>query len=134
MPRAARRPPARRVLLIEDDGALAGLLTHALTRTGCDVDHADSGRVGARAWKTGAYDLVVLDLTLPDRDGLDLLRERRGAGDTTPVIVGSNRARWEYAREVRSLGVAACYVKAETGLGDVVALVDQLLPPARRRP
>ncbi|GAA1989091.1 response regulator transcription factor [Isoptericola halotolerans] len=78
------------VLLAEDDPAIAEPLARALTREGYDVVVQGTGQ-GAID-NAGDADIVVLDLGLPDIDGLDVAREIRGRGLTTPILVLTARA------------------------------------------
>ncbi|GAA4686126.1 response regulator transcription factor [Promicromonospora umidemergens] len=78
------------VLLAEDDPAIAEPLARALSREGYDVVVQGTGK-GAIESSTGA-DIVVLDLGLPDMDGLDVAREIRANGLTVPVLVLTARA------------------------------------------
>ncbi|WP_125774524.1 response regulator transcription factor [Antribacter gilvus] len=78
------------VLLAEDDPAIAEPLARALTREGYDVVVQGTGK-GAIENASGA-DIVVLDLGLPDMDGLDVAREIRASGLTVPVLVLTARA------------------------------------------
>ncbi len=76
-----------RLLLIEDDESLAqGMLT-ALHRAGYAVDHAASGAVARRFYEAGQLDLVILDLGLPDIDGLSLLVDLRKIQTGIPVLI-----------------------------------------------
>ncbi len=79
-----------RVLLVEDDPTIAEPLARALGREGYDVSVQGTGQ-GAIDNAPGA-DLVILDLGLPDMDGLDVARWIRGKGLTTPVLVLTARA------------------------------------------
>ncbi|POR52440.1 response regulator [Bosea psychrotolerans] len=76
-----------RILVIEDDPVLADGLKVGLGLAGMTVDCVDSCADGRAALATSAFDAVVLDLMLTDGSGLDLLREMRGAGDRTPVLL-----------------------------------------------
>ena len=76
-----------RILLIEDDAALADGLVRALTRAGHACDHLARGLAAPSALASVSYDLVVLDLSLPDIDGLDLLARLRQDGFTVPVLI-----------------------------------------------
>ncbi|MCK0117809.1 DNA-binding response OmpR family regulator [Isoptericola sp. CG 20/1183] len=78
------------VLLAEDDPAIAEPLARALTREGYDVVVQGTGQ-GAID-NAGDADIVVLDLGLPDIDGLDVAREIRGRGLSTPILVLTARA------------------------------------------
>ncbi|WP_421760914.1 response regulator transcription factor [Devosia sp.] len=76
-----------RVLLIEDDHVLGAAMRDHVASVGHSVDwmlRIDDARL---ALQTVQYELVLLDLNLPDGRGLDLLRELRGKGDTVPVII-----------------------------------------------
>ncbi|MGO9424463.1 MAG: response regulator [Steroidobacteraceae bacterium] len=80
-----------RVLLVEDDRMIAEGLQTALRQDGYAVDGVTDGRSAAEALRTSRFDLVLLDLGLPHRDGIEVLRELRGRGDSTPVIIVTAR-------------------------------------------
>ena len=75
------------ILLIEDDPAVQELVTTLLTSAGFAVDVTGTGEGGRRMSKTSKYEVIILDLGLPDMDGLDLLRQLRGDGITTHVLI-----------------------------------------------
>jgi len=74
------------VLLIEDEERLAGNLRQGLTEEGIALDWVKSAEEAAQILARKTYDLMVLDIGLPGKSGVDFLRERRAAGDTTPVL------------------------------------------------
>jgi DNA-binding response OmpR family regulator len=76
-----------RVLLVEDDRMIAEGLQTALRQEGHAVDWMRDGTSAAEALRSSEFGLVLLDLGLPGRDGLAVLREMRGRGNTTPVII-----------------------------------------------
>ena len=76
-----------RVLLVEDDRMIAQGLQTALRQDGYVVDWVGDGRAAAEALHSSQFDLVLLDLGLPERDGLTVLRELRRRNDATPVII-----------------------------------------------
>lgn len=76
-----------RVLLVEDDADLARAMRRVLALAGYDVVTADTLHLARERLAAGALDFLLLDRTLPDGDGLDLLRELRRTGDATPAIV-----------------------------------------------
>jgi DNA-binding response OmpR family regulator len=80
-----------RVLLVEDDRMIAKGMETALRQEGYAVDTMSDGRSAAEALRTSRFDLVLLDLGLPQRDGIEVLRELRGRGDSTPVIIVTAR-------------------------------------------
>jgi two-component system, OmpR family, response regulator QseB len=76
-----------RVLLVEDDIMIAQGLQTALRQGGFAVDWMRDGRSADTALRSSAFDVVLLDLGLPLRDGIDVLRDLRKRGDATPVII-----------------------------------------------
>ncbi|POP54582.1 response regulator [Zhongshania marina] len=76
-----------RVLLVEDDISLADGTVKALRRAGYAVDHAATGSDGRRYVEAGQLDIVILDLGLPDIDGLTLLRELRLLQTGVPILI-----------------------------------------------
>jgi DNA-binding response OmpR family regulator len=76
-----------RVLLVEDDRVLARVLVRGLAEEGHAVDHVATVAAGSEAAATTSYDLVVLDLGLPDGDGVELCRSLRAAGSKAPVLM-----------------------------------------------
>lgn len=80
-----------KILLVEDEIELADTLRGALTRERFVVDHADRIDVAREAARMTAYDLVLLDRTLPDGDGLSLVPILRAGTPSLPIIVLSAR-------------------------------------------
>jgi len=76
-----------RVLIVEDDPSLARGIVAALVAAGYAVDRVDNGRDGLSAALEEDYALIVLDLGLPEIDGLTVLKALRQAGSTTPVMI-----------------------------------------------
>jgi two-component system OmpR family response regulator len=83
-----------RLLLVEDDPELNAQIATALRDAGYAVDVAADGEEGRYLGEVEAYDAVVLDLGLPEVDGLSILRGWRDAGNTVPVLVLTARDRW----------------------------------------
>jgi DNA-binding response OmpR family regulator len=80
----------RRVLIVDDDRALAGVLAAALTDEGFVVARAETGLLGLRAFETDGADLLILDVLMPDMDGLEVCRRLRRKS-RVPVILLSSR-------------------------------------------
>jgi len=76
-----------RVLVIEDEQKMADLIKRGLEEEGMEIEVAYDGDVGLEAGKSGNHDLIILDLGLPGRNGLDLAREWREAGIKTPILI-----------------------------------------------
>src|SRR5438876_5594333 len=76
-----------RILVVEDDSLLAQGLTRVLARAGHAVDRAETGVQADRALRAASYDLVVLDIGLPDIDGFEVLRRLRLRHASANVLV-----------------------------------------------
>ncbi len=76
-----------RILLVEDEPGLLLTLSDRLRREGYAVETASDGEVGLEKATTGGYDLVLLDVMLPKRNGLDVCRDLRQRGVVTPIIM-----------------------------------------------
>lgn len=83
-----------RLLLVEDDERLAGPLARVLEGAGYAVDRVADGIEAEYLGREEIYGVIVLDLGLPSRPGLEVLRNWRSAGVTTPVIVLTARGAW----------------------------------------
>ena len=83
-----------RILIVEDNIALADELMADLKRAGYAVDWLADGRDAAIQGATEPYDLIVLDLGLPGKSGLDVLREWRAANIQHPVLILTARDHW----------------------------------------
>jgi DNA-binding response OmpR family regulator len=96
------RSPGVRLLVVEDDRALGPILVRGLTEDGYATDWETSAAGAGHAIESHAYDLVILDLGLPDGDGVHLCRRLRAAEVRTPILM----------------------LTARDGLGDKVAGLD----------
>jgi two-component system response regulator TctD len=76
-----------KLLLVEDDASMRNTLERALARRGMDVVGCADGLRALGAWRSNAPDVVVLDLSLPGLDGLEVLAQARQAGLAAPVLI-----------------------------------------------
>jgi DNA-binding response OmpR family regulator len=118
-----------RVLLVEDDARLADSVAAYLRRDGFSVDVAASGAAALRQAGVEPFDVMVLDLRLPDIDGLEVCRRLRARGFTTPVLMAT--ARDSVSDRVVGLDSGADdYIVKPYALEELVARIRALL----RRP
>ncbi len=111
-----------RILVVDDEPAIRRLLRTGLATQDYDVVEAADGSAALAALSEGHLDLVILDLGLPDVNGLDVLRATRGRGDFTPVLVLSIRG--DEAGKVQALDLGADdYVTKPFGMNELVARV-----------
>jgi DNA-binding response OmpR family regulator len=78
---------ANRILVIDDDPAVTSVLRRGLTYEGYNVDIAASGTEGLQSARDHTPNLIILDIMMPDIDGLEVLRRLRAAGDKIPVLM-----------------------------------------------
>lgn len=118
-----------RLLLIEDDRMIAEPVLDAMRRAGYAIDWAQDGRAAELSLGNDVYDLVLLDLGLPKKDGIAVLRSYRDAGGSAPVIILT--ARDAVDERVRGLDTGADdYLVKPFDLDELAARVRALL---RRR-
>jgi two-component system, OmpR family, alkaline phosphatase synthesis response regulator PhoP len=80
-------PAARRILLVEDEPSLVVTLTDRLASEGYEVESARDGEEGLARALRGSFDLILLDVMLPRRDGFEVCRELRARGVEVPVLM-----------------------------------------------
>jgi two-component system, OmpR family, response regulator TctD len=117
------------VLLVEDDPTMRATLERALARRGLQVESSGDGEMALQTWRASAPDVVILDLTLPGLDGLQVLEQARRGGLHTPVLILT--ARGTVGDRVVGLNTGADdYLPKPFDLDELLARLNAL---ARRR-
>lgn len=115
-----------RILLIEDDAMIGKSVRQGLSQAGFAVDWVTDGRAAELSLDTGVYDLAILDLGLPKKDGMAVLSTLRGMGNSMPVLIAS--ARDTVRDRISGLEAGADdYVLKPFDLDELVARVRALL-------
>ncbi len=123
----------QQILVIEDDAAIRQGIVDALQFEGYATLEAEDGNAGLDMAVNGGYDLLLLDLILPGRDGLDILKEVRATRPTLPVIILT--ARGEEADRVHGLRLGADdYVVKPFSVKELLARVEAVLRRSPERP
>jgi two-component system, OmpR family, KDP operon response regulator KdpE len=118
-----------RVLVADDEAAIRKVVRDALERADLEVETAVDGEEALERFEEGAYSLVVTDLAMPRRDGLQLVRELRRRSASVPILVLTVRG--EEQEKVRLLDAGADdYVTKPFGVAELVARAKALM---RRR-
>lgn len=119
-----------RVLLVEDDSATAKSIELMLRSEGCVVDATDLGEDGLEIGKIYDYDIIILDLMLPDLSGKDVLKRFRAAKINTPVLVLSGLT--EARDKIEALGIGADdYITKPFDKGELMARVNAIVRRAK---
>jgi two-component system copper resistance phosphate regulon response regulator CusR len=122
-----------KILVVEDEAKAAAYLRKGLGENGFVVDVADNGDDGLRRALAADYDLVILDILLPGRDGWSVLSELRQAGKQTPVLILTARDAVHYRVKGLELG-ADDYLVKPFAFSELLARVRSVLRrgPARQ--
>jgi two-component system KDP operon response regulator KdpE len=109
-----------RILVVDDEPAIRRFLRTSLTAQGYQIIEAETAKAALESMRRNLPDVLVLDLGLPDRDGIEVIQELRGAGSALPIIVLSSRA--DEAGKVRALDLGADdYVTKPFGVDELLA-------------
>jgi DNA-binding response OmpR family regulator len=118
-----------RILLVEDNEKLSGLLCGELQKAGFNIEPTFCADEALSALKTASYDLMILDLGLPDQDGMEVLNEVRAEKNAVPILILT--ARDSLDQKIKGLNAGADdYLSKPFAMEEVVARVHALL----RRP
>ncbi len=115
-----------KILVVEDDKKLGGFLRKGLEAQGFVVDYSDNGDEGFTLATTHPYDAIVLDIMLPGRDGLSILRNLRDRHSTVPVILLTARSALNERLDGLNLG-ADDYLTKPFYIEELVARLHALL-------
>jgi two-component system OmpR family response regulator len=121
-----------RILLVEDDPELARRLSEGLRREGYVVEHAATGEMGLLLGREEDYDAAILDLGLPDLQGVEILRRWRKADRQMPVLILSARGSWTEKVEGLNAG-ADDYITKPSHVQEIVARLRALMRRAAGR-
>ena len=125
--------PKRRILVADDDPSIRRTLQIGLEKAGYEVLEARDGEEAARLWRENGVDLIIADIYMPNKSGLQLIMELRAHNSTIPVIAMSDGGRnknlnpliySEVLGSVRTIG-------KPFSLEDMVAMVKQELDKAK---
>ena len=119
----------KKILIIEDDPATVAGLSDTLTEEHFEVSTVMSGQMGYESAKDGGFDLIILDLMLPEKSGIDVCKDLRKIGISTPILMLTGKK--EEIDKVIGLEIGADdYVTKPFSIRELVARVKALL----RRP
>lgn len=121
------------VLMIEDDRFIGEMYVRSLQKAGYDVDWMVDGNDGLVAARNKPYDLILLDVMLPERRGNDILEALRGKEDLIPgtkVIIFTNFEQDDESRIAMEKHADAYLIKAEITPRKLLAVVEQLAATA----
>ena len=119
----------KKVLIIEDELNIRDVYAEVLKEANFDVVEASDGHTVMEMARAGNWDLMLLDIMLPKRDGLEILSEVKKVEvlKSKPIILLTNLGRDSIVKEGYSLGASGYLIKSEINPDDVVCAVRKLL-------
>jgi len=120
-----------KVLVIDDEANVRMVTDLLLTRMGYQVLLADNGRIGLELYRQELPDVILLDVKMPEMDGIEVLRQIRSVDLKQPVIVLTGDSSPETEREVQALGVSEFIVKGSSlaSLGETLKRIIKAITP-----
>ena len=119
-----------RILIIDDDTALRRTMRKVVERMGHMAEEAEDGAMGLRLFRDGSYDLVVTDLLMPEKEGIETIMELREEAPEVKILAvsgGMTLDRTGPLEDAEALGADASLPKP-FGVEDFMAAVESLLP------
>ncbi len=116
-----------KILVIEDEKAIARALELKLKKAGFDAKRVSNGKEGIDILEEEKYDLILLDLVMPIMDGFATLKELKKRNIKTPVIILSNLSQESDEKKARELGAKDFFIKSNTQISFIVDKVKQFI-------
>ena len=124
------RKPLAKILIIEDDRFIGEMYTRSLRAAGYEVDWLVDGQQGLEAASSGRYDLILLDIMLPEKTGVVILRELHRPNNKIPqtrIIVMTNFEQDESSRSAMEADADAYLIKADITPRRMLEIVAKVL-------
>jgi two-component system response regulator VicR len=117
----------KKILIVEDEKAIASALELKLKHEGYEVQCVFDGNSALELLKNAKFDLILLDLIMPQMDGFGVLTELKARNDKTSVIVLSNLSQAEDMTRAKELGAKDFFIKSDIPIAEVIKKVHHAL-------
>lgn len=117
---------SKKILIAEDEKPMANALNLKLTSAGFETEVVYDGEATIEAFKKSKYDLLILDLVMPKKDGFIVLEELKKMKITTPIVVASNLGQSEDKKRAMELGARGYFVKSDTTLTQIIEQIKKI--------
>lgn len=120
---------AKKILLVEDDNFIREIYQHELEKAGLEITTAATGKAGLDLAKSQDFDLILLDIMLPEIDGFKVLEALKADGKTKniDIVILSNLGQDDLLNKALSLGAKAYIIKSSTTPQQVVTEVQSFI-------
>ncbi|PIZ96832.1 MAG: response regulator [Candidatus Magasanikbacteria bacterium CG_4_10_14_0_2_um_filter_33_14] len=117
----------KKILIAEDEKPMARALEIKLNKAGFETTVVFDGVSAVKELQAGKYDLLLLDLMMPNKDGFSVLSDLKEIKNKVPVIVSTNLNQKEDIEKAMDLGAKDYFVKSDTTISEVVDHVKKVL-------
>ncbi len=125
--KSVKATAGKKILIVEDEKPLAHALALKMGHEGYVTQICNNGAEGLKEALTGGYDIILLDIIMPEVDGFTILQELQTKKTKTPVIVLSNLGQDEDRERAKKLGAVDYFVKANTPIADILKKVKEMI-------
>ena len=115
----------KKILIVENERPMAYALELKLKNSGFDVKSAYGGQEAIDRLKTDKFDLILLDLMMPGKDGFNVLQEMKDGGIVTPAVVLSNLGQQEDLEKAKKLGAKDYFVKSNISINEIIKKIQK---------
>ena len=120
-------PESKKILIAEDEKPMARAMQMKLQKAGFEALTVHDGAAAVEAATQTAYDLILLDLIMPKKDGFTVLEELQKAGNKAPIFVLTNLSQPEDNARTQALGAKQFIVKSNTPILEIVEMIQKEL-------
>jgi len=117
----------KRILIAEDEKPVARALDLKLNKSGFDTKVVNDGEEAMAELTNNKYDLLLLDIMMPKKDGFSVLEDIKNQKIDIKVIVSSNLSQPEDSDKAKSLGAIGYFVKSDTPINEVIKQIKKVL-------
>ncbi|MGE5327782.1 MAG: response regulator transcription factor [Thiobacillus sp.] len=118
---------SKRILVVDDEKPLANALVLKLNHAGYETTACYDGSEALDELTSQKYDLVLLDLIMPNMDGFEFMEKVKQKGLKVPIVISSNLSQTEDLDRAESLGAVDFFIKSDTPMAVVVEKVSKIL-------
>lgn len=118
---------SKKILLIEDEETTRATLYKKLTNSGFEVKAAKNAQEGLKLLQSEIFDLLLLDLVMPHRDGFDVLQEIRSKNIAVKTVILTNSVKSENENKTRLFGAIDYWVKTDCSLVEIVDRIRRIV-------